>query len=178
MDSLVERILGLSRDPRLRTDRIDYNIESFPPVGIEQIGSTESALGFELPQLLRDLYQQVGNGGFGPGCGIISLEGGYENDISEMSLPELYEVYRGLSQEAFPPPWPEKLLPLFVMGGARVDSVDCSVPGSPIVVVDEEQLNATGISFHDRMEQWADRMEARQKALGAISVDTSRPAPY
>ena len=35
-------------------------------------------LGFALPQILRDLYLRVANGGFGPGTGLRRVEGGYK----------------------------------------------------------------------------------------------------
>jgi hypothetical protein len=55
--------------------------------------------------LLRELYTQVGNGGFGPGYGVFGLEGGYTDpqiistDIISNSqggtLIEWYFTYRG-----------------------------------------------------------------------------------
>ncbi len=36
----------------------------------EQLHATETALGFLLPLVLRALYAEVANGGFGPGGGI------------------------------------------------------------------------------------------------------------
>ena len=38
---------------------------------------TERELGFKLPPLLRALYQQLGNGGFGPGYGLVGASGGH-----------------------------------------------------------------------------------------------------
>jgi hypothetical protein len=50
----------------------------FPPATEEQIRVTESTLGFALPQMLRELYLRVANGGFGPGTGLRGVEGGYK----------------------------------------------------------------------------------------------------
>jgi hypothetical protein len=50
----------------------------FPPATEEQIRVTERSLGFALPQVLRDLYLQVANGGLGPGTGLRGVEGGYK----------------------------------------------------------------------------------------------------
>lgn len=41
------------------------------------VESAEAKMGLGLPPLLRELYTQVGNGGFGPGYGVFGLEGGY-----------------------------------------------------------------------------------------------------
>src|SRR5437764_4002398 len=46
-----------------------------PPASEEQLLMTETTLGFPLPPLLRLLYAQIANGGFGPGGG---LRGAYE----------------------------------------------------------------------------------------------------
>nr|MBA2679119.1 hypothetical protein [Ktedonobacteraceae bacterium] len=42
---------------------------AFPPATEQQILETEQHLGFPLPPLLRLLYIQIANGGFGPGHG-------------------------------------------------------------------------------------------------------------
>lgn len=49
----------------------------FPPATEEQVQATETRLGFALPPLLRCLYLQVANGGFGPGLGLPGVKGGY-----------------------------------------------------------------------------------------------------
>jgi hypothetical protein len=49
----------------------------FPPVTEEQLRRTEDTMGFAHPPLLRTLYLQLANGGFGPGNGITGAFGGY-----------------------------------------------------------------------------------------------------
>jgi len=49
----------------------------FPPATEEQLQATEEALGIPLPPMLRALYAQVANGGFGPAYGITGARGGY-----------------------------------------------------------------------------------------------------
>lgn len=49
----------------------------FPPATKEQLQATEEALGIALPPMLRALYTQVANGGFGPAYGITGARGGY-----------------------------------------------------------------------------------------------------
>lgn len=50
---------------------------AYPPASEEQLYATETALGFLLPPVLRALYAEVANGGFGPGGGIQGALGGY-----------------------------------------------------------------------------------------------------
>jgi hypothetical protein len=51
-----------------------------PPASGEAIGAAEHLLGYPFPHLLRRLYTEVGNGGFGPGYGIIGLPDGDGDD--------------------------------------------------------------------------------------------------
>jgi len=64
----------------------------YPPATDDQIALTEQELGFALPPLLRALYQQLGNGGFGPGNGVIGVSGGYV----ACSSPEHDFAYEGI----------------------------------------------------------------------------------
>src|SRR5207249_395965 len=49
----------------------------YPPATESQLLATEIALEFQLPPVLRSLYAQVANGGFGPGFGILGALGGF-----------------------------------------------------------------------------------------------------
>ena len=48
----------------------------FAPATEGQLQETEATLGFPLPPVLRALYSQVANGGFGPGGGLLGTVGG------------------------------------------------------------------------------------------------------
>jgi SMI1/KNR4 family protein SUKH-1 len=48
-----------------------------PPATEQQLRDTEAALGFPLPPLLRAMYAQLANGGFGPSYGIFGTPCGY-----------------------------------------------------------------------------------------------------
>jgi hypothetical protein len=54
---------------------------AFPPATEEQLRKTEEVMGFSHPPLLRALYLQIANGGFGPGTGILGAFGGYLTDL-------------------------------------------------------------------------------------------------
>ncbi|WP_158711501.1 SMI1/KNR4 family protein [Streptomyces xylophagus] len=47
-----------------------------PPATPEAVTSAEEVIGFSLPPLLRRLYVEVANGGFGPRQGILGVRGG------------------------------------------------------------------------------------------------------
>jgi hypothetical protein len=48
------------------------------PASSEQLLATEQALGFPIPSLLRTIYAQLANGGFGPGYGLHGAVGGFD----------------------------------------------------------------------------------------------------
>lgn len=50
---------------------------AYPPVTESQLQVTETTLGFPLPPLLRALYAEVANGGFGPAYGLIGVREGF-----------------------------------------------------------------------------------------------------
>jgi hypothetical protein len=118
-------------------------------------------LGFPLPPLLRELYTQVGNGGFGPGYGIFGLEGGYIdpdiiNDFQGGTLVEWYFSFRGTDDnipelgrdfdfedhfslfiDPEPKPdtwgWFDKLLPICNHGCWQLSCIDCSRLTFPVL---------------------------------------------
>lgn len=51
---------------------------AYAPASVEQLLTTEQALGFPLPPLLHSLYAQIANGGFGPGYGLHGALGGFD----------------------------------------------------------------------------------------------------
>src|SRR6266498_141825 len=65
-------VLVMSRIIQLLFERINLNnsdlsfqTESNPPVSLTEIQEAEGKLGCKLPNLLRNIYLEVGNGGFG-----------------------------------------------------------------------------------------------------------------
>lgn len=86
----VERVSA--DDPR----RVRF---AFAPASEEQLRATEEALGFPLPALLRALYAQLANGGFGPGAGLRGVIGGYgtpehEGEDMDETIVGVYNFHR------------------------------------------------------------------------------------
>src|SRR4051794_16156157 len=85
---LVGRIKRLANDPRRRTS-MAHKFQHLPnrqlpaPVAPGAVKEAETLMGFRLPDLLCKLLTQVGNGGFGPGCGLFGVDCG---QVSEFSL--------------------------------------------------------------------------------------------
>jgi hypothetical protein len=75
-EGLIERL------PRLR-----------PPASIRAVEQAEALIDRPLPPLLRRLYLEVGNGGFGPGYGILGVKDGHGDDYRR-NATDLYEAWR------------------------------------------------------------------------------------
>lgn len=63
-----------------------------------QIQETEQQLGFPLPPLLRLLYTEIANGGFGPGLGIVGTPGGFRMTNPRFDDPDL-DIVQSYRQE-------------------------------------------------------------------------------
>jgi SMI1 / KNR4 family (SUKH-1) len=95
------------------------------------LGAAEHTLHFSLPPLLRRLYIEVGNGGFGPGYGLLGLEGGALSD--GYTIVDLYQAFR--TPDAHDPAWhwPAGLLPICHLGCAMYACTDCTTPEGAII---------------------------------------------
>lgn len=95
------------------------------PVATEgQIEDSEVRLGFEIEHNLRQLYMEIGNGGFGPDYGILGINGGYRDDLGENAV-ESYLCRRESDPDDQHWFWPEGLLPICHVGCAMYVCIDC-----------------------------------------------------
>jgi hypothetical protein len=89
------------------------------------VAKDESRLGFTLPALLKRLYAEIGNGGFGPGYGLIGLTNGVPDDTGS-TAPVIYEQFRQARTHEPGWHWPYGLLPICHWGCAILSCVDCA----------------------------------------------------
>jgi hypothetical protein len=61
-----------------------------PPATSEAVAEAEEVIGFPLPPLLRRLYLEVANGGFGPHKGILGVRGG----TAQGNFADIADLYR------------------------------------------------------------------------------------
>src|SRR5262245_35297573 len=74
----------------------------YPPVSETVVRQAETSLGFKIPHLLTFCFTHVSNGGFGPGYGIMGLDGGCASDYG--TLVETFESLKK-DQEAEGKQW-------------------------------------------------------------------------
>jgi len=97
------------------------------PCTQDDVAAAEAQLGVDLPPPLRQVYLEIGNGGFGPGDGLYSLE-------------QLVAKYREMTREPVGPQgqaWPAGLIPV---NGANWDLVAIDRENGTLVYWDVEEL--------------------------------------
>ena len=110
----------------------------FSPTSPEEIRTAESAIGFDLPPLLKRIFVEVANGGFGPGYGLCGVagrgtdEGG--NDIVGLFQGQASDHWRSSY-----PNWPPRILRIAYFGCAMHAAIDCSLPDYPVFLFDPNQ---------------------------------------
>jgi hypothetical protein len=127
-------------------------IRRLPPVSIQTIAEAEARLGFPLPLLVRDLYTQVADGGYGPRYGVIQLAG-HPYTLVESRLR--------MNEEAVAE-WvrPEQLVEFVNWGCLYFSGIDCSHPSCPVFFYDHDRAvgNATLVNClfpeSDSLVEW------------------------
>jgi hypothetical protein len=125
-------VRGSREHLRARQANLVERLPPLVPASSEAVEEAERVLGRPLPSLLRRLFLDVGNGGFGPGYGILGLRGGAKDDLGMTAL----DHYRDLRSERFSQALPEACFPLCHWGCAIYSFVDCSSPEGDIWACD------------------------------------------
>jgi len=163
---LIERIKERVKDPVRFVDMPDVvNKADFykvpPPVSLVELEIAEKKLGFELPSLLRILYLQIGNGGFGPGYGLIGLNDmGAKNYHS--NLVDWYLEGVSFSHPDYPA-FPRRFITICDWGDNITSMIDWTILDSPVFrfngdeYVDgsfENVIKPESPSFQTWLEDW------------------------
>ena len=153
---MVEALVTRFRERIRREPTVDYTgqeppIRPRPPLTPEVLAAAEARLGFSLPPLLRALYTQIGDGGYGPGRGLEVLAEG------EWSLVAHVEAVRQCDWPDWPG-WPGQFIPLIAWGCLYVSWVDCSAPPYS-VWFDDTDCDVVGAARDDYFYLQADSLE-------------------
>lgn len=168
MDDLIRRIKARVADPLRAIDSAAWvrPIPTIaPPATAADVDAAEAALGFPIPLLLRRLYTEVGNGHWGPCCGLDGIPTGGAapdgNDIvgvyQACTAPE-----RALESPAVE--WPRGLVMLIGRGCVDYEVCDLLRPPHPVFLLSGdtwtperslvESLTPVAASLADRLEAW------------------------
>jgi hypothetical protein len=105
--TIHDMVMGLSPAPKINTIASQAEIDD-----------AENKLGFKLPLLLKDIFTQIGNGGFGPGYGLYNLS----------RMIEVYQNYMNDTEKK----WKKGLLPILTWGCTYESCIDCVTENNPV----------------------------------------------
>jgi hypothetical protein len=122
------------------------------------VEQAEVRLGFRLPSILKSVYREIGNGGFGPGYGLLPLVSCGLSDVEE--AVKLYVSFCSSDPEDAAWLWPRGLLPFCDWGCAIRSCVDCNSSSATVLTFDpnvRKQGEAMSIALaatHSSVEAW------------------------
>jgi len=146
--ALLEAIRCRIVDPALRIDmKTVATPPLYPPATPESVTEAEATLGLRLPSLVRQLYVDVANGGFGPGAGLLGLAGGY----SDAEGRTLVSVYQAFAASWWPKP---TLLPLWDWGCGAWSCVDADAVDERVFTMDAAGPTRTRFTLPSWLSAW------------------------
>lgn len=111
----------------------------YAPVTEAELAAAEKSLGFPLPPVLRELYLHVGNGGFGPGFGVMGInDNGLLDSVLSYHVVSAYQGYGKPSKNYLP--WPAQHVPFCYWGEAIYSVVNCRQAPYPVFMADFANL--------------------------------------
>jgi hypothetical protein len=135
-ETVIEKVRRRALNPGTRTEQADLaRTEVHPPAMLDALAAAEHEIGHPLPTFLRDLYLGVGNGGFGPGYGLLGVQGGFPDDVGH-TLVDLYRSFLSTDPDDPTWRWPAGLVPICHFGCAIYACVDCTTSTGRVVVWD------------------------------------------
>lgn len=161
-ETLIRRLQERNADRERATDGHIHRRKPFPAVTARALRDAEKAIGLSLPDLLRAIYREVGNGGFGPAYGIVGIRGGCKLD--NQSLESCYRGMLRLEQQNPVWRWPKRLLPIANYGCGMWSCVDCAFQRLPMILWDPSNLDA-GLEDADARLNWANAFWDQERSL-------------
>ncbi len=155
---IIARVRVRAYDEKTRTDQVDVFLPKIrDPLLDAEVDHFEGQTGIKLPELIRRIYCEIGDGGFGPGYGFLPMlqpESKYDD-----SVLNLYSVVRDSTVEEPNWRWPKAIIPLVDFGCAIRACVDCE---SELVVVDDPNISDSGgvqefLDQQSSLEDWLGR---------------------
>jgi hypothetical protein len=158
-EMLIRAVFDRASNPATRTDYMDRRpAEIGTPATQTVIEASESAMGRSLYPLHRRLFEEVGNGGFGPGDGLIGLPGG-SLDVDGRSIVELKRVLR----LDYNTPLPAPVVPLCDWGGGIWSCIDCDT--GVVLTLSEFGCKEIARSLHSWLEDWVSGIDLWQQMV-------------
>ena len=167
MATLFEKIKSKALNPKTQIDMGEFSKNTIPlKVTLEQLANCEKELGFQLPELLKQCYTEIGNGNFGPGYGLLPLfptKKNY-NGTEEENILEFNKEFIACNFDF----WTPSCIPLVHWGCGIYSFMDLAEPDKNIMIFDgnsfEEDIPESGIfetkrNLNSFFEAWAQNIK-------------------
>ncbi|MCY1136942.1 SMI1/KNR4 family protein [Actinoplanes sp. Pm04-4] len=137
------------------TDSPESRVQA--PASAEALDEAERVIGYPFPPLIRRLYGEVANGGFGPFGGVEGVGGGHESAGGAGMLAE-YVEWRDteIPDDSDFPAWMPGVVFFCDFGCAMWALLDCRVPGGRIMFLDQGELHELDVTPAQWFELWLD----------------------
>jgi hypothetical protein len=142
LERIKERVATLTRGRSKKTRALELP----PPATAAEIAKAEARLGFQLPPLLKNLYLEIANGGFGPSEGFL----GVPTRKSTFRL-SLLKAYRNCTHGR---QWPEHLLPVVYCGCEVFFCIDCDHRTYRVITFDGYLGDLEECDISEPRSQW------------------------
>lgn len=169
MADLVERIRRHVLVPsKIAPGRDSLPTTVFPPASAVAVAEAELTLRVRLPETLVRLYTELGNGGFGPGEGLLGLRGGATDDLRMNLLDRHAEL---CSMRLADPSWrwPPKRIPIAYLGESSYACLDA--PHGEIVwflpTARAREGRDVFLPLAEDLDAWLEAWLAGEDTLGA-----------
>ena len=168
-NQLIEAIRERAARPELRNDFAHlFGAEVSAPAKTAAVDGAERAIGYALHPFHRRLLTEVGNGGFGPGYGLVGLPGGI-SDVDGRSLVELSRML--LLELSASPPFPVSFL--CDWGCGVWGCIDCET--GAVLTIAEDGLKDSGQTICAWFEDWVSGRRSLAKGLQRRATDCAKP---
>ncbi len=159
-DQLIAAIRERASNPATRTDFADRSHRELgPPASADAIEAAGREMGCHLHHLHGRLFNEVGNGGFGPGDGLIGM-------------PEVIELRQSLFSDREKAQMPS-VVPLCDWGCGRWSCVDCET--GAILSLSEFGLRDLEQGLHSWFEDWTSGVNLWERMVVAGEFTIKHP---
>jgi len=159
MKALAQRVCETVKTNPITQDPTGNPFKACPPCNNRILLQSKDRLGFTLPEVLRSIYTNGANGGFGPGYGLMGVIDGFTDD-QKANAVDLYQNFRTRDPEDKAWVWPEGLFPFCYWGCAVYSAVKCNAPPYPVYWIDfsvrdiEEPIEKLLCLQRESLTQW------------------------
>jgi hypothetical protein len=141
---------------RVQTGRptdLQRNVLVPPPASAKALAEAEDIIGYPLPPLLRRLYTEVANGGFGPFGGVEGLRDGHTSN--GLGMLDMYLQYDEPDPEPGLPPSPPRGVLMFCDHGCAMwVLLDCRHPEGQMWWWDEGERYKCDLTLSEWLAMW------------------------